>query len=237
MKFNCQKLSIVIPVFNEEKTIDKLVESISAVDIGCAKELVFIDDGSTDRTRQVLSKYRNIHKVIFMDKNRGKGAAVRRGFAEATGDIILIQDADLEYDPKEYPLLMEPILDGDADVVYGSRFVTAFPRRVLYFHHYMANQLVTFISNVFTGLNLSDMETGYKVFIKEALKTILPKLSANRFGIEPELTARIAQSNLRVFEVGISYKGRTYGEGKKITWKDGVAAIWHIIRFNIFTRK
>src|SRR3989344_1304127 len=234
MKFNCQKLSIVIPVFNEEKTIDKLVESISAVDIGCAKELVFIDDGSTDRTRQVLSKYRNSHKVIFMDKNRGKGAAVRRGFAEATGDIILIQDADLEYDPKEYHLLMEPILDGDADVVYGSRFVTAFPRRVLYFHHYMANQLVTFISNIFTGLNLSDMETGYKVFTKEALKTILPKLSANRFGIEPELTARIAQANLRVFEVGISYKGRTYGEGKKITWKDGVAAIWHIVKYNLF---
>ena len=234
MKFNCQKLSIVIPVFNEEKTIDKLVESISAIDIGCAKELVFIDDGSTDRTRQVLSKYRNSHKVIFMDKNRGKGAAVRRGFAEATGDIILIQDADLEYDPKEYHLLMEPILDGDADVVYGSRFVTAFPRRVLYFHHYMANQLVTFISNIFTGLNLSDMETGYKVFTKEALKKILPKLSANRFGIEPELTARIAQANLRVFEVGISYRGRTYSEGKKITWKDGVAAIFHIIKYNLF---
>ena len=234
MKFNCQKLSIVIPVFNEEKTIDKLVESISAIDIGCAKELVFIDDGSTDKTRQVLSKYRNSHKVIFMDKNRGKGAAVRRGFAEATGDIILIQDADLEYDPKEYHLLMEPILDGDADVVYGSRFVTAFPRRVLYFHHYMANQLVTFISNIFTGLNLSDMETGYKVFTKEALKKILPKLSANRFGIEPELTARIAQANLRVFEVGISYRGRTYSEGKKITWKDGVAAIFHIIKYNLF---
>ena len=234
MKFNCQKLSIVIPVFNEEKTVDKLVESISAVDIGCVKELVFVDDGSTDGTRQVLSKYRSSHKVIFMDNNCGKGAAVRRGFAEATGDIILIQDADLEYDPKEYSLLMEPILDGDADVVYGSRFVTAFPRRVLYFHHYMANQLVTFISNIFTGLNLSDMETGYKVFTKEALKTILPKLSANRFGIEPELTARIAQSGLRVFEVGISYKGRTYGEGKKITWKDGVAAIFHIVKYNLF---
>jgi len=231
---NCQKLSIVIPVFNEEKTIEKLVESVSTVDIGCSKELIFIDDGSTDGTRQVLGKYRGTHKVIFMDKNRGKGAAVRHGFAEATGDIILIQDADLEYDPKEYSLLMEPILDGDADVVYGSRFITAFPRRVLYFHHYMANQLVTFISNIFTGLNLSDMETGYKVFTKEALKTILPKLSANRFGIEPELTARIAQANLRVFEVGISYKGRTYGEGKKITWKDGVAAIWHIVKYNLF---
>ncbi len=231
---NCQKLSIVIPVFNEEKTIEKLVDTVFAVDVSCIKELIFVDDGSTDRTREVLSKYRSAHKVIFMDKNRGKGAAVRRGFAEATGDIILIQDADLEYDPKEYHLLMEPILDGDADVVYGSRFVTAFPRRVLYFHHYMANQLVTFISNIFTGLNLSDMETGYKVFTKEALRTILPKLSANRFGIEPELTARIAQANLRVFEVGISYKGRTYGEGKKISWKDGVAAIFHIIKYNLF---
>lgn len=234
MRFNCQKLSIVIPVFNEEKTIEKLAEAVSAVDIGCVKELVFVDDGSTDRTRQILSQYRNTHKVIFMDKNRGKGAAVRRGFTEATGDIILIQDADLEYNPEEYSLLMEPILDGDADVVYGSRFVTAFPRRVLYFHHYMANQLVTFMSNIFTGLNLSDMETGYKVFTKEAMKKILPKLSANRFGIEPELTARIAQSKLRVFEVGISYKGRTYGEGKKIGWKDGVAAVWHIIKYNLF---
>lgn len=234
MAFICKKLSIVIPVFNEEKTIDKLVEAISAVDVGCAKELIFVDDGSTDKTRQILSKYRSIHKVIFMDKNRGKGAAIRRGFKEITGDIVVIQDADLEYDPREYSLLMKPILDGDAEVVYGSRFVTAFPRRVLYFHHYMANQLVTFISNIFTGLNLSDMETGYKIFTKEVIQKILPRLSANRFGIEPELTARIAQAGFRVYEVGISYKGRTYGEGKKITWKDGVAAIWHIIKYNLF---
>lgn len=231
---NCNKLSIVIPVFNEEKTIEKLAEAVSAVDVGCAKELIFVDDGSTDRTRQVLNKYKDMHKVISMDKNYGKGAAIRRGFKEITGDIVVIQDADLEYDPQEYLLLMKPILNGDADVVYGSRFVTAFPRRVLYFHHYMANQLVTFISNIFTGLNLSDMETGYKIFTKEAIQEILPKLSATRFGIEPELTARVAQAGLRVYEVGISYKGRTYSEGKKITWKDGVAAIWHIIKYNLF---
>lgn len=229
-----QKLSIIIPVYNEEKTIEKVMESVLAVDIGCAKELIFVDDGSTDKTRQILGKYKNAHKVIFMDKNRGKGAAVRRGFKEATGDIILIQDADMEYNPEEYPLLIKPILSGDAEVVYGSRFVTVFPRRVLYFHHYMANQFVTFLSNLFTGLNLSDMETGYKVFTRGAIQKILPKLTANRFGIEPELTARIAQAKLRVYEVGISYRGRTYEEGKKITWKDGLAAIWHIIKYNLF---
>ena len=230
----CNKLSIVIPVFNEEKTVEKVMAAVSAVDIGCAKELIFVDDGSTDKTRQILGKYKNIHKIIFLDKNQGKGAAVRRGFKEATGDIVIIQDADLEYDPKEYKLLMKPILNGDADVVYGSRFVTVFPRRVLYFHHYMANQLVTFMSNIFTGLNLSDMETGYKVFTRQAVQKILPKLSANRFGIEPEITARVAQANLRVYEVGISYRGRTYEEGKKITWKDGLATIWHIIKYNLW---
>ncbi len=229
-----KKLSIVIPVFNEEKTIEKLTEAVLAVDVGCTKELIFVDDGSTDKTRQLLSKYRNAHKVILSDKNYGKGAAVRRGFKESTGDIVVIQDSDLEYNPQEYSMLMKPILEGDADVVYGSRFITVLPRRVLYFHHYMANQLVTLISNIFTGLNLSDMETGYKMFTKEAVNKILPKLSANRFGIEPELTARVAQAGLRVYEVGISYRGRTYEEGKKINWKDGVAAIWHIIKFNIF---
>lgn len=234
MTFICNKLSIVIPIYNEEKTLERVVRAVEAVDVGFEKEIILVDDGSTDRTRQVLNKYRSIHKVIFMDKNRGKGAAIRKGFKETTGDIIVIQDADLEYDPQEYLLLMKPILNGDADVVYGSRFVTAFPRRVLYFHHYMANQLVTFISNIFTGLNLSDMETGYKIFTKEAIQKILPKLSATRFGIEPELTARVAQAGLRVYEVGVSYKGRTYSEGKKITWKDGVAAIWHIIKYNLF---
>ena len=231
-----KKLSIVIPVFNEEKTIERVVEAVLAVDVGCAKELIFVDDGSTDKTRQILHKFKDSHKVIFMDKNLGKGAAVRMGFKEATGDIVVIQDADLEYNPKEYPLLMKPILEGDADVVYGSRFISVFPRRVLYFHHYKANQLVTFISNVFTGLNLSDMETGYKMFTRQAVDKILPKLSSNRFGIEPELTARVAQAGFRIYETGISYRGRTYEDGKKITWKDGIAAIWHVIKFNLFKR-
>lgn len=228
------KLSIVIPVFNEEKTVEKVMTAILAVDVGCPKELIFVDDGSTDKTKQILGKYKNVHKVIFMDKNYGKGAAVRRGFKEATGDVVVIQDADMEYNPNEYHLLLKPILDGDADVVYGSRFVTVFPRRVLYFNHYLANQLVTFISNIFTGLNLSDMETGYKVFTRDSVQKILPRLSANRFGIEPEITARVAQAKLKVYEVGISYRGRTYEEGKKITWKDGLAALWHIIKYNLF---
>lgn len=234
MKYNCQKLSVVIPIFNEEKTIEDLIKAVSAAEAGCPKEIILVDDGSTDTTRKILSRYKNNHKVVLMEKNQGKGAAVRRGLKESTGDIVVIQDADLEYNPEEYLILMKPILDGDADVVYGSRFITAFPRRVLYFHHYMANQLVTFLSNIFTGLNISDMETGYKVFTKKAVQEILPKLSANRFGIEPELTARIAQAKLRVYEVGISYRGRTYEEGKKINWKDGLAAIWHIIKYNLF---
>ena len=229
-----QKLSIIIPVFNEEKTIAKVIAAVEGVNIGLEKELVIIDDGSTDGTGKILGQYRGRHKIIFLDKNSGKGVAVRKGLKDATGDIILIQDADLEYDPKEYLLLLQPILDGNADVVYGSRFITVFPRRVLYFSHYLANQFVTFLSNLFTGLNLSDMETGYKVFTKEAVDKILPRLSANRFGIEPELTARAAQAKLRIYEIGISYRGRTYGEGKKINWKDGVAAIWHIIKFNLF---
>jgi len=232
------KLSIVIPVYNEEKTLPEILKRIVSVELGMDKELVFVDDGSTDKSRELLGEYQKSgHKVILQPENRGKGAAIKEGFRASTGNIILIQDADLEYNPKDYPILLQPILDGDADVVYGSRFVTAFPRRVLYFNHYIANQLVTFLSNLFTGLNLSDMETGYKVFTQKAIKEILPCLRAKRFGIEPELTAQIAKHKLRVYEVGISYSGRTYSEGKKITWKDGIAAIWHIIRFNLFTRR
>lgn len=234
------KLSIVIPVYNEIKTITSILKKIESVKLdGIDKEIILVDDFSTDGTRQLLQKIaqENKYKIYFNDKNTGKGASLRRGFKEAEGDIILIQDADLEYNPDEYPLLLEPILKGDADVVYGSRFITSFPHRVFYFSHYLANQFVTFISNVFTGLNLSDMETCYKVFTKQVLKQILPNLKSDRFGIEVELTAQIAKRKLKVYEVGISYRGRTYQEGKKINWKDGVAAIWHIIRFNLFIRK
>jgi len=231
-----KKVSIVIPVFNEETTLRKILDLVEKSPLSLQKEIIIIDDGSTDKSREILKEYASKHKVIFLEKNCGKGTALRRGFAEATGDAIIIQDADLEYDPIEYSFLLQPILRGNADVVYGSRFVTAFPRRVLYFSHYLANKSLTFLSNLFTGLNISDMETCYKVFTRQAMKEILPCLKAKRFGIEVELTAQIAKHRLRVYEVGISYKGRTYKDGKKINWKDGLAAVWHIIRFNLFTR-
>lgn len=230
-----KKLSIIIPVFNEKYTLHKTVEAVKAVKISLDKEIILIDDGSTDGTRDLLQQYQNRHKVFLLSHNQGKGKAIREGFKNSTGDIIIIQDADLEYNPQEYPSLLQPILDGDADVVYGSRFVTALPHRVLYFYHFIANRFLTFLSNLFTGLNISDMETGYKVFTCQALDAILPYLNANRFGIEPEITAQIAKKKLRVYEVGISYRGRTYEQGKKINWKDGVAAIWHIIKYNLFS--
>jgi len=230
-------LSIVITVFNEESTLEKLISSIESIRLNFEKELIFIDDGSTDRSQEILKKFEHKYKVLSQSRNKGKGSAIRRGFAEATGDVILIQDADLEYSPQEYKSLVQPIIDDLADVVYGSRFVTVFPRRVLYFWHYVANTGLTLLSNILTGLNLSDMETGYKVFTRQALREILPCLVAQRFGIEPELTAQIAKHKFRVYEIGISYHGRTYDDGKKIGWRDGVAAIWHIIKFNIFTRK
>ncbi|KKR23452.1 MAG: Glycosyltransferase [Candidatus Yanofskybacteria bacterium GW2011_GWD2_39_48] len=230
-------LSIIIPVFNEESTLEKLISSIESVHLTYEKELIFIDDGSTDRSREVLEKFKHRYKILSQPRNKGKGSAIRLGFAEAIGDVILVQDADLEYSPQEYKSLVQPIIDGLADVVYGSRFVTVFPRRVLYFWHYVANTGLTLLSNILTGLNLSDMETGYKVFTRQALKEILPCLQSQRFGIEPELTAQIAKHKFRVYEIGISYHGRTYEEGKKIGWKDGVAAIWHIVKFNIFTKK
>lgn len=232
------KLSVIIPVYNERQTIQGVIHAVQAVKIsGMEKELIIVDDGSHDGTRELLKALKSDHySVYFHERNRGKGAAVRTGFAHASGDIILIQDADLEYDPAQYPLLIAPILNGDADVVYGSRFISAFPRRVLYFSHYLANTLLTLFSNILTGLNLSDMETGYKVFSRKAVWAIAPCLRSERFGIEPELTAQVAKHKLRIYEVGISYRGRTYPEGKKITWKDGFAALWHIIRFNILTR-
>lgn len=234
-----KKISIIIPVYNEEKTLTEILKRVMAVNLNLEKEIIFVDDGSKDSSPRLLKKLEQegAAKVIFQKLNMGKGTAIRKGFELATGDIVLIQDADLEYDPRDYPLLIQPILDGDADVVYGSRFITVLPRRTLYFSHYMANNFLTFFSNLMTGLNLSDMETGYKVFTKKAIKEILPCLKSRRFGIEPELTAQISKHKLRVYEVGISYKGRTYEEGKKIGWRDGIATIWHIIRFNLFTRK
>ena len=230
-----QKISIIIPVFNEAKTLRDVIRSVEQAPIPFVKEVIIINDGSSDDTAHILEEYRSRHTIISFTKNMGKGAAVRAGLQSATGDVAIIQDADLEYDPADYPILLQPIIDSKADVVFGSRFITAHPRRVLYFSHYVANKCITFLSNVFTGLNISDMETGFKVFSKKAVQAILPHLTARRFGIEPNITAQVAKQKLKVYEVGISYNGRTYEEGKKITWRDGVVAIWHIIHFNIFS--
>lgn len=232
-----KKLSIVIPVYNEQKTIRELLRRINRVSLeGLEKEIIIVDDCSKDATPRLLRELKDSHyKIYFQPKNMGKGAALRRGFAEMTGDVVIIQDADLEYNPEEYALLLKPILEGRADVVYGSRFIGNQPHRVFYNHHYLANRFLTLFSNLLTGINLSDMETCYKVFTQEAIKRILPHLRSNRFGIEPELTAEVAKHHFRVYEVGISYDGRVYAEGKHINWKDGLAAIWHIIRFNLFS--
>jgi len=232
------KLSVVIPVYNERATVAELLRRVAEAPLpeGIGLEIVVVDDGSTDGTRDVLRELGEGGEILFrcfeQPVNRGKGAAIRRGFAEATGDILLIQDADLEYDPTEYPILLGPILDDDADVVYGSRFLGG-PHRVLFFWHYVGNRFLTTLSNMFTDLNLSDMETCYKVFRREVLAGI--ELRSDRFGIEPELTARVARKKVRIYEVPISYRGRTYAEGKKIGWKDGVAAIWSILRYNLFS--
>ena len=228
-----QKLSIIIPIYNEANTVEELIKRVEAVNLdNIAKELVLIDDGSIDGSREILKKYQDRYKVIFKEKNQGKGAAIRAGFAIATGDIVIVQDADLEYDPKEYKEMIAPILAGKADAVYGSRFISSKPHRVLYFWHYLGNRMLTLFSNMCTNLNLTDMETCYKAMNRKALDIILPKLSSNRFGIEPEITALLAKNKLRIYEVGISYSGRTYEEGKKVNWKDGVSAIWCIIKFN-----
>jgi len=231
-------LSIIIPAYNE---MDTLPELLRRVDIAylpedIKKEVVITDDCSTDGTKvfmQNLPQERYI--VLFHEKNRGKGAAVRTGLMVATGEYILIQDADLEYDPDEYELLLKPFLRGDADVVYGSRFMGGNPHRALFFWHSIGNKILTFVSNVFTNLNLTDMETCYKMFRREVLLSFRDKLESERFGIEPEITARIARGNFRIYEVGISYYGRTYAEGKKINWKDGFSAIWAIVKYNVFS--
>ena len=222
------KLSIVIPIYNERETLETLIAKVNAVDYD--KEIILIDDFSTDGTREILNKYENKEgfKVIYHNHNQGKGAALRTGFSSVNGDIIIIQDADLEYNPADYGTLIEPIMDGRADVVYGSRFLGG-PHRVLFFWHSIGNMVLTTFSNMLTNVNLTDMETGYKVFTKKVNDTLTIK--CNRFGFEPEFTAKVAKNNFRIYEVPISYNGRDYSEGKKITWKDGVAAIWYIFKF------
>ena len=226
------QISVVIPVYNEVSTIREIVVRVQAVDLN--KEIIIVDDGSTDGTRELLQEIPLSHenvRVLYHDRNQGKGAALRTGFEAATGDIVIIQDADLEYDPREYPVLLEPILDGRADIVYGSRFLGG-PHRVLFFWHYLGNKFLTLLSNALTNLNLTDMETCYKVFRREVLSDI--QLKSNRFGFEPEFTAKIAKKEFRIYETSISYSGRTYAEGKKIGWKDGVKAIFAIIWFSFF---
>lgn len=231
------KLSIVIPIYNEKNTILEILNKVEKADVGkLEKEIIIIDDCSTDGTRDILKKLGKKHKVFYQKQNQGKGAVLRVGFKHATGDIIIIQDSDLEYNPDEYSRLLEPIIDGKADVVYGSRFTGIGPHRVLFYWHHLGNQFLTMLSNMFTNLTLTDMETCYKVFRKEVIKDILPKLKSNRFNFEPEVTARIAKRKYRIYEVGISYSGRTYKEGKKINWKDGVKAFFAIIYFNLFSK-
>ena len=229
------RLSIVMPAYNESATIEKIIARVRSAALPLPWELVVVDDGSVDDTRQRVEKLiaegTDSIRLVSHETNAGKGAAIRTGIRHATGEIILIQDADLEYDPRDYPLLLEPLLEDQADVVFGNRFHGG-PHRVLYFWHYMGNRLLTLLVNILVGLNLSDMEVGYKVFRADVLRRIT--LKSNRFGFEPEITVKVARLGCRVYEVPIRYHGRTYTEGKKITWRDGVAALVHIFRFRFF---
>jgi glycosyltransferase involved in cell wall biosynthesis len=234
-----KKLSIIIPCYNEKPTIEKLLKEVDNVDLGTTKkEIIIIDDGSSDGTREILKKISDKNKnisLIFQEYNQGKGAALKRGILASTGDVVIVQDADLEYDPQEYKRLLYPIERGHADVVYGSRFIGGEPHRIIYYRNQVANKFLTMLSNIFTGLNLTDMETCYKMLKGDLARTLGKDLRAQRFGFEPEITARIAKSKAAVYEIGISYYGRSKEEGKKIGLSDGVKAVWEIIKFNLFT--
>lgn len=226
------KLSAVMPVYNERRTLQAVVERVLAVPLEL--ELICVDDGSQDGSREILQELQKQHanlRVLLQPRNRGKGAALRRGIREATGDFVVIQDADLEYDPADYSSLLEPLAQGKADVVYGSRFLGSRPHRVLYFWHSVGNRVLTLLSNCLTDINLSDMETCYKAFRREIIQAI--PLEENRFGFEPEITVKVAKRQLRIYEVGISYWGRTYAEGKKIGWKDGFRALWCLLKYSV----
>jgi glycosyltransferase involved in cell wall biosynthesis len=231
------KVSIVVPVYNEKDTIETIISRINKARVyDLEKEIIIVDDFSTDGTRDILKKYSDANiKIFYHEKNKGKGAALRTGFGNATGDIVIIQDADLEYDPADYEKLLKPFLDGKADVVYGSRFMGGEPHRVIYFWHYVGNKLLTMFSNMFTNLNLTDMETCYKIFKKEVLDKI--RIEEDRFGFEPEVTAKVSMLNVRIYEVGISYSGRSYAEGKKIGIKDGFRTLYVIIKYGLFKRR
>jgi glycosyltransferase involved in cell wall biosynthesis len=225
------KLSVVMPVYNEIRTICEIICRVQKVHI--EKEIIIVDDCSTDGTREHLQTLNDENiKVLFHERNKGKGAALQTGFSHVTGDVVVVQDADLEYNPEEYHLLIKPILENRADVVYGSRFLTGSERRVLLFWHSLGNKFLTFLSNMITDLNLSDMETCYKMFKADVLKKI--EIEENRFGFEPEFTVKVAKARFRIYEVGISYNGRDYSEGKKIGWKDGVAVLWYLLKYRFF---